>query len=92
MLVVLRDYLNNFNRTTAADLRHEIFKSRDFDGNYDRELSNDFDWIRYSVYSLLREYESNKLNKSHKEVWYMSHVWQFINTVFDGEENIDVLR
>ncbi|KAG1138233.1 hypothetical protein G6F37_013368 [Rhizopus arrhizus] len=56
MPLALRDYLNSFNKTTATDIRREIFKSQDFDKNYSHELSSDFDWIRHSIYTLLRLY------------------------------------
>ncbi|KAI8968192.1 hypothetical protein BDF20DRAFT_827803, partial [Mycotypha africana] len=91
MPLSLRDYLNSFNKTAAADIRREIFTSQEFDKNYSHDLSSDFDWIRHSVYTLLRLYESDKLKKPHRESWYLSHVWQFISSVFDNIENIDVL-
>ncbi|KAG1379485.1 hypothetical protein G6F61_004902 [Rhizopus arrhizus] len=91
MPLALRDYLNSFNKTTATDIRREIFKSQDFDKNYSHELSSDFDWIRHSIYTLLRLYESDKLKKAHRESWYLSHVWQFIDSAFDNIKNIDVL-
>lgn len=92
MPLALRDYLNSFNKTTATDIRREIFKSQEFDKNYSHELSSDFDWIRHSIYTLLRLYESDKLKKAHRESWYLSHVWQFIDSAFDNIKNIDVLR
>ncbi|KAG0735103.1 hypothetical protein G6F57_013052 [Rhizopus arrhizus] len=55
------------------------------------ELSSDFDWIRHSIYTLLRLYESDKLKKAHRESWYLSHIWQFIDNAFDNIKNIDVL-
>lgn len=91
MPLTLRDYLNSFNKTTATDIRREVFKSQNFDNDYNRELSSDFDWMRHSIYTLLRLYESEKLKKAHKESWYLSHVWQFIDSAFDNIENIDVL-
>lgn len=63
MPLALRGYLDSCSKTTVTDIRCEIFKSQDFDKNYSHELSSDFDWIRHSVYTLLRLYESDKLKK-----------------------------
>ncbi|CAO3698990.1 unnamed protein product [Rhizopus microsporus] len=54
MPLTLRGYLNSFNKTTTIDIRHEIFKSQNFDENYSRNFSGDFDWITHSIYTLLR--------------------------------------
>ncbi|ORE13506.1 hypothetical protein BCV71DRAFT_277992 [Rhizopus microsporus] len=67
MPLTLRGYLNSFNKTTTIDIRHEIFKSQNFDENYSRNFSGDFDWITHSIYTLLRLYESDKLKKVHRE-------------------------
>ncbi|KAI9327878.1 hypothetical protein BD770DRAFT_334338 [Pilaira anomala] len=92
MPLALCNCLNSFNKTTTTAIRREIFKTQDFDKNYSFELSSDFDWIRHSIYTLLRLYESDKLKNAHTESWYLSHVWQFIDSSFDSIENIDVLR
>lgn len=67
MPIALRNYLNTFNKGSSTCLRQEILKQQEFYQGYSRELSGDFDWIRHSVYTLLRLYESNKLKKAHKE-------------------------
>ncbi|KAG2236271.1 hypothetical protein INT48_008631 [Thamnidium elegans] len=67
MDISLRKYLNSFNKTTADEIRREISKPQEFDQEYNREFDGDFDWIRHSIYTLLRLYESNKLKKPHRE-------------------------
>ncbi|KAI8877374.1 hypothetical protein K501DRAFT_278513 [Backusella circina FSU 941] len=51
--------------------------------NYDHNTSHDCDWMRITIYQLLREYEAGTLKKHHSEEWYMAHVWNFIDTVFN---------
>lgn len=74
----------NVNKTTTDDIRREIFKKQNFDVNYSSDLSEDFDWIRHSVYTMLRLYESDKLKKAHRESRYPSQVWNFIDSAFDN--------
>jgi hypothetical protein len=73
-------YLNSFNLQTESATRKQIFTPAHFDEAYDKNTSNDFDWIRCTVYNLLREYESNNLSVLHSEQWCLSHIWQFIDT------------
>jgi hypothetical protein len=89
MPVPLRNYINSFNKTNAKELRQQIFSAQAFDQDYDHSTSHDFDWVRCTVYQLLREYEAGTLKKHHSEEWYMAHVWNFIDTVFN---DANVLR
>lgn len=92
MPVPLRSYINSFNKANANDIRQQSWTPQPFDQDYDHNESHDFDWVRFTVYSLFREYESVSLKKLHNEEWYMSHVWHFIDTVFNDADDIDVLR
>ncbi|KAG0899585.1 hypothetical protein G6F33_013194 [Rhizopus arrhizus] len=88
----LRDYINSFNKNSIQELRRQIVQSQEFDQEYSHKDSHDYDWVRFTIYSLLREYEAGSLNKEHREAWYMAHVWHSIDTVFNGEDEITVLR
>lgn len=88
MPTALRDYLNQYNLTTTAALRQKIFSVEPLDPEY----SQDINWIKYSVYSFVREYDSGNLKRAHSEEWYKAHVWHFLDTIFDNEPEIEVLR
>lgn len=88
----LRDYINSFNKNSIQELRSQIFKPQEFDQAYNHEDSHDYDWVRFTVYALLREYESGSLKEEHSEAWYMAHAWHFVDTVFNGEDEITVMR
>jgi hypothetical protein len=88
MPIQLRDYLNKYNLTTTAALRQQIFTLVPLNENY----YQDMDWIRFTVYSFVREYESNNFKRPHNEEWYKAHVWHFLDTVFNSESEIEVLR
>ncbi|KAI7904176.1 uncharacterized protein BX663DRAFT_432103, partial [Cokeromyces recurvatus] len=49
------------------------------------------DWVIYTVYSLLREYESGNLDCKHKEAWYQSHSWSMIETCFDTVKGLEAV-
>jgi hypothetical protein len=80
-------YLNKYNLTTTTALRQQIFTQP-----LDEDYSQDMDWIRFTVYSLVREYESDNFKRSHSEEWYKAHVRHFLDTVFNNESEIEVLR
>ena len=84
----LRDYFNKYNLTTTTALRQKIFAPEQLDEEY----SQDMDWIRFTVYSFVREYESESFKRSHSEEWYKAHVWHFLDTVFNNVNEIEVLR
>lgn len=52
----LRDYINSFNKNSIQDLRSQIFQSQEFDQEYSHKDSHDHDWVRFTIYALLREY------------------------------------
>jgi hypothetical protein len=69
-----------------------MFFSQNFDKDYDYSTFYDYDWVRITIYQSLREYDVGILKKRHREEWYMAHVWNFIDTVFNDMELINVLR
>ncbi|GAN09213.1 hypothetical protein MAM1_0250c08735 [Mucor ambiguus] len=69
MPIPLRDYLNQFNKTTTADIRKEIFRPMEFDDNYNPQTHYYYDWIRSSSYRLLMEYEAGSFLVPHHEEW-----------------------
>ncbi|KAI9247285.1 hypothetical protein EDC94DRAFT_637564 [Helicostylum pulchrum] len=81
----LRDFINSFNKNSIQELRSQIFQSQEFDQEYSHKDSHDYNWVRFTVYALLREYESGSLKEEHSEAWYMAHIWHFIDTVLNGE-------
>ncbi|KAI8875213.1 hypothetical protein K501DRAFT_171311 [Backusella circina FSU 941] len=91
MPIELRDYINSFNKNSIQELRSQIFQLQEFDQEYSHKDSYDYDWVRSTIYALLREYGSDSLKEEHSEAWYMAHVWHFIDTVFSSEGEIAVL-
>lgn len=87
----LRDYLNQYNKTTTSDIRKEVFKQMEMDENFNPKEHFDYDWIRNTCYNLLMEFEAGSLQTSHNEEWYKAHVWNFNDTVFN-HSNIEVAR
>lgn len=88
MPVILRDYLNEYDLSSTSALRQKVFTQAPSDELY----SHDMDWIRFIMYSFVREYECGSLKRSHSEEWYKTHVWHFIDPVFDHVWEIEVLR
>jgi len=62
------------------------------DQNFDRHKDFDRDWIRNTVYNLLREYEADSLTKKHLELWLLIHVWSFIDKAFEDISGIEAVR
>ncbi|KAG2233791.1 hypothetical protein INT48_005944 [Thamnidium elegans] len=49
-------------------------------------------WVRLTVYSFIREYESESFKRSHSEEWYKAHMWHFLNTVSNNVNEMEILR
>lgn len=62
--------MDKYNLKTAADIRSALKKNHTFEDNPDKDI----DWINYTVYGLLREYESGNMKKHHSEIWYQTHI------------------
>ncbi|KAG9287625.1 hypothetical protein G9A89_023975 [Geosiphon pyriformis] len=85
-------YLDSFRTRTTADLRRLVFRQEAMDQNFDRHEDFDRDWIRNTVYNLLREYEADSLTKEHLELWLLIHVWSFIDKAFENISGIEAVR
>ncbi|KAI8367028.1 hypothetical protein EDC96DRAFT_544064 [Choanephora cucurbitarum] len=59
---------------------------------YDREKHFDLDWIKHSVYTLVREHENGSLKKDHLENWYNIHLWFMIDHIFGNLEGLEIIR
>ncbi|EPB83448.1 hypothetical protein HMPREF1544_09776 [Mucor circinelloides 1006PhL] len=55
-------------------------------------IIHDFDWVKHTIFSLVKLYESGNLKKIQKEVWYNGHVWSLIGTIFNDIEALYVIR
>ncbi|CAG8793502.1 17518_t:CDS:10, partial [Cetraspora pellucida] len=88
----LLTYLNSFRPRTTAELRRLVFRQEAMDQNFDRQKDFDRDWIRNTVYNLLREYEANSLKKDHLELWLLLHIWGFIDKAFENLEDVEAVR
>ncbi|CEP18622.1 hypothetical protein [Parasitella parasitica] len=87
----LREYLNQFNKSTTNSIRKEVFKEMEMDQNFDPKQHFDYDWIRDTCYNLLMEYEAKSLQKPHNEEWFKAHIWNFNDTVCN-QSDIEVAR
>ncbi|RUP43198.1 hypothetical protein BC936DRAFT_137490, partial [Jimgerdemannia flammicorona] len=85
-------YLDSFRMGTTADLRRLVFRQEAMDQNFDRHKDFDRDWIRNTVYNLLREYEADSLTKKHLELWLLIHVGSFIDKAFEDISGIVAVR
>ncbi|ORX56260.1 hypothetical protein DM01DRAFT_1388497, partial [Hesseltinella vesiculosa] len=86
--------LISVNVTSTSDLRKAVLKTHPWDENYNKNIHGDLDWVRNSMYNLLRLYESDELEHPHLEQWFNIHVWlwRFFDTVFDTMKRIEVVR
>ena len=58
---------------------------------YDVNNHHDLDWIKHTIHSYIRLYESGELNTVQKEQWYNKHVWLPIDTVFNDINSIQIV-
>ncbi|KAI8977701.1 hypothetical protein BDF20DRAFT_914007 [Mycotypha africana] len=79
-------HMDKYNLKTALDIRSALQKNHTFEDNPDKDI----DWINYTVYGLLREYESGNMKRHHSELWYQTHIWRMIETCFDKFEDLEV--
>ncbi|ORE13961.1 hypothetical protein BCV71DRAFT_162405, partial [Rhizopus microsporus] len=49
------------------------------------------DWIKHSVYTLLREYEDGSFELDHNEQWYNVHIWG-VDRWFGNVQGVKVVR
>ncbi|KAG0929241.1 hypothetical protein G6F57_012745 [Rhizopus arrhizus] len=87
----IREYLNKFNCQSTNALRSVLYEKQSWEENYQRDQHFDLDWIKHSVYTLLRQYESGSLKKDHLENWYNVHIWSIIDSAFDDLEELEII-
>jgi len=85
-------YLGSYRASTISDLRILVSKSEPWHSPYDRQRDFDRDWIKSTVYNLLRKYEANSLEKDHLEMWFIVHIWSFVDRAFENIEGVEVVR
>ncbi|KAI8991880.1 hypothetical protein BDF20DRAFT_846936 [Mycotypha africana] len=88
----LANYINSFNCDSTEDLRAQLLKVQDWENNYNPKEHHDFDWVKHTIFSFVRLYESGNLKRIQKEAWYNSRVWSLIDTIFDDIETLHVIR
>lgn len=57
----LATYINAFNLTNIQDLRTELLKVHDWEINYSIDNDHDLDWVKHTIHSFVRPYESGNL-------------------------------
>jgi predicted nuclease of restriction endonuclease-like RecB superfamily len=88
----IKQYLNKFNRQSTADIRSVLNEKQSWEEYYDHKKHFDLDWIKHSVYTLVKEYENGSLMKDHLENWYNIHIWCIIDRVFGNLEGLEIIR
>lgn len=88
----IKQYLNKFNCQSTADIRKILNEKQSWEKCDDREKHFDLDWIKHSVYTLVREYENNSLMKDHLESWYNIHIWCMIDHISGDLEGLEIIR
>lgn len=87
---VLADFI--FNCDTIPEVRKQLLLVEEWEENYSIEEFHDLDWIKFTVYSFVRLYESNNPKRMQNEVWYNANVWTIIDNAFDNIEEIKAIR
>jgi hypothetical protein len=59
-------HMNHFNLTSENQLRTALNNNHTFYNHLDKDI----DWINHTIYSLVREYESGNMKRTHSETWY----------------------
>ncbi|CAG8684505.1 15583_t:CDS:2, partial [Funneliformis mosseae] len=82
-------YLNSFRKYNTRDLRKAVFETQSWNMPFNRDTHFDFDWVQNSIYNLLREYEAKNLERDHLELWYLIHIWCFIDRCFECIDGVE---
>ncbi|RUS26066.1 hypothetical protein BC938DRAFT_471275 [Jimgerdemannia flammicorona] len=90
----LLEYLLTFQKSTLYELRQAIDQPiKAIDGNFIPEKHLDYEWIRYAMSTVLHEYQTGSLKKTHHEQWYGMHLWcPIVDRCFDDIEDIEAIR
>lgn len=73
-------------------MRDVLNETQEWEKSYDRSKSFDLDWIKHSIYTLLREYEYDAFEIDHNEQWYNVHIWGLIDRCFGNVKAVEVVR
>ncbi|CAO3694122.1 unnamed protein product [Rhizopus stolonifer] len=85
----LREYINSFSENDCRKLLQKVDTPWPWQANYDLSKNGDYDWVRNTVYGLVREYEADNFSHDHLEGWYNVHIWCLFDTVFDILKNVE---
>ncbi|KAI9279526.1 hypothetical protein BC943DRAFT_355189 [Umbelopsis sp. AD052] len=85
-------FINDFKLTNIKGIREALWRQRDFDMDFDRNMSFDKDWVRNVVHSILMELEAGQLSQNHLEPWLISHVWSTLDRCFGDLDSVNVVR
>lgn len=89
----LCDYIEHFNCDNLKDLPKRLADTQGWEKEeYDLNNHHDLDWIRHTIYSYVRLYESGELNTVQKEQWYNKHAWLPVDIVFNNIGSIQIVR
>ncbi|KAI8082440.1 hypothetical protein BDF21DRAFT_493174 [Thamnidium elegans] len=80
-----------YNLDSSQKIRTALGTNHQFHANYDKDINADEDWVNHVVYSLVREYEFENLDRHHNEVWYQSHIWSMTESCFDKVKGIEAV-
>ncbi|KAG0187448.1 hypothetical protein DFQ28_006306, partial [Apophysomyces sp. BC1034] len=72
----LRHCINSFNKNNLLDIHRAVMAKQPWEMNYNKTTDSGFDWIKNTMYNLLRLYESHRLKSSHLEQWYNIQCFQ----------------
>ncbi|KAG1124327.1 hypothetical protein G6F42_009721 [Rhizopus arrhizus] len=87
-----KKYLNKLNCQNSSEVRDVLNETQEWEKSYNRSKSFDLDWIKHSIYTLLREYEDGSFEVDHNEQWYNVHIWGLIDRCFGNVKGVEVVR
>jgi hypothetical protein len=61
------------------------------DNVFNFKQDHDYNWIVFTLYSFLRQFESGNFTRPHKESWYQSHIWSMFETVYDADDHLEAV-
>ncbi|KAI8137847.1 hypothetical protein BJV82DRAFT_524451 [Fennellomyces sp. T-0311] len=88
----LKAYMNGLNSDSFSSLRSKLYERHAWQVDYDHAAHSDFDWVHSTMLNMVRLLQSKNLAYNHLESWYNAHVWRFVDTVFDDNDDVTVVR
>lgn len=86
------EYLNKFNLSSTEELREQLRIVNGWESHYNIDESHDLDWVKHTIHTYVRLYESQALENMHEESWYNTRVWFLLDTAFDDVKSLNVVR